>query len=86
MKTNAHIGIDPAHPDGDKTVYTIKTYFSQPYCTDRYGVCEENEVCYCNRYECPNPDCKQLLPSIVGIDQKGSRVSCNHCQADILLA
>lgn len=75
-----HIGVDRA-VGKDKTVYSISlgSVHISPYCTDRYGCCEENEVCYCNRIECPSPECHQLLPSSI---TKGDHFTCGQCKAE----
>jgi len=56
--------------------------YPQPYCCDRYGCCEENEKCYCNRQECPNVNCDQLLTSLLGTEEI---INCHHCGAQITI-
>lgn len=75
-----------ALPFIDESMVTLKQQivreYPQPYCNDRYGFCETNEVCYCNRQLCPNPDCEQLL-STYGFDD--TIINCSHCGAKITI-
>ena len=37
---------------------------NEQICTDRHGICESNEVCYCDKEECTK--CGQLYYSELG--------------------
>jgi len=56
--------------------------YPQAYCYDRHGICEYDEVCYCNRQLCPNHQCEQLLTSLSTTDES---INCHHCGAQITI-